>query len=136
QIDNAFEMVLGADHDLHRHSVDVQAVFQLRDDAREVGTGAVHFVDEDDTGNLVLVRLTPHRFSLRLNTGGTAQYNDRTIQNPQRALNLNSEVNVAGGIDNVDAVLLELRLHARPERRNGSRGNRDAALLLLRHPVR
>ncbi len=39
------------------------------------------------------------------------------------------------GVDDVDAVLVELLLHALPETGGRSRGDRDATLLLLLHPV-
>jgi hypothetical protein len=42
---------------------------------------------------------------------------------------------VARGVDDVDAVLGQGRVHALPEAGGGSGGNRDAALLLLLHPV-
>jgi hypothetical protein len=42
---------------------------------------------------------------------------------------------VAGGVDDVDAVFVEGQVHALPEAGGGSRGDRDAALLLLLHPV-
>jgi hypothetical protein len=42
---------------------------------------------------------------------------------------------VARGVDDVDAVLRELLVHAGPEAGRRRRRNRDAALLLLLHPV-
>ncbi len=77
--------------------------------AVEVGTHGVHLVDVHHTGNLVLVSLTPNGLRLRLNTTLSGQNGHRTVQNAQRALDLNSEVNVARGVDDVDTmtVLLE-----------------------------
>ena len=52
----------------------------------------------------------------------------REVENPQRTLDLDSKVDVAGRIDNVD-------LHATPGSGGSGRCDRDAALLLLLHPV-
>jgi len=42
---------------------------------------------------------------------------------------------VARGVDDVEAVLGVGHVHALPEAGRGSRGDRDAALLFLLHPV-
>src|SRR3954468_5173042 len=49
-------------------------------------------------------------------------------EHAQRALHLDGEVDVAGRVDDVDAVVAPLA-------GRGGRGDRDAALLLLLHPV-
>ena len=79
---------------------------------------------------------------LRWLTAYSGQNGHRTVQNTQRTLNLNSEVNVARSVDNVDAVtiLLErnrilLGLGVRPVAGGSSRSNGDTTLLLLNHPV-
>src|SRR5207302_2747620 len=53
---------------------------------------------------------------------------DRAVEDAQRTLHFDGEVDVARGIDDVDAVVA-------PERRGSSGGDGDAALLLLDHPV-
>src|SRR5690606_20867097 len=83
----------------------------------------------------VLVGLTPHGLRLRLDTGGATEHNDGTVENTQRALYLNGEVNVPGSIDDVDAIVVVLTARALPEGRYSSRGNGDTMLLLLNHPV-
>src|SRR5690606_6107356 len=70
-----------------------------------------------------------------LNTGGAAEHNDCTVEHAQGALYFDGEVNVAGGIDNVDPVLLVLLLRTLPESGYSSGGKSDTTLLLLRHPV-
>jgi hypothetical protein len=56
------------------------------------------------------------------------EHGDRTVQDAERPLDLGGEVDVAGRVDDVDAVIA-------PEagRRGGC--DRDAALLFLLHPV-
>jgi hypothetical protein len=59
----------------------------------------------------------------------------RAVEHPQRALHLDGEVHVAGGVDDVDVVGLELLLRAVPDavRRCGLDG--DALLALEVHRV-
>src|SRR6266478_2355817 len=128
EIDHAPELVLTADRDLDRHRVGAQAVLQHGEAAEVVGADAVHLVDVDDAGHLVLVRLPPHGLRLWLDARDGVQDGDGAVEDPQRALDLHGEVDVAGRIDDVDAAVP-------PE--GGGRGGRDGdpALLLLHHPV-
>jgi hypothetical protein len=63
-----------------------------------------------------------------LDAGDRVEQRDGAVEHAQRALHLNGEVHVAGRVDDVDAVVA-------PEGGRGGRGDRDAALLLLLHPV-
>ena len=135
QVDHAFEAFLGADRHLHRHRVRAQARLQLLDDLEEVGAGAVHLVDERKTRHRILVGLAPHGFRLRLHAADGAQHEHRAVEHAQRTLDFDGEVDVPGGVDDVEAVLRQRHVHARPERGRGSGRDRDAALLLLLHPV-
>src|SRR3546814_7233214 len=85
-------------------------------------------VDEAHAGHAVLVRLTPHRFRLRLHAGDAVETGDRAVQHAQRTLHLDGQIDVAGRVDDVDAVIV-------PEARRSGRRDRDAPLLLLLHPV-
>jgi len=79
-------------------------------------------------GNAILVGLAPDRLGLRLNAGDRVEHRNRAVEHTQRALDLNGEVHMARGVNDVHAMVA-------PERgRRGGR-NRDAALLLLLHPV-
>src|SRR6202042_1071100 len=70
----------------------------------------------------------PDRLGLRLNSGDRVEQRDRPIEHAQGALYLDGEVDVARGVDDVDAVTVPLG-------GGGGGGDRDAALLLLFHPV-
>src|SRR5213076_2830811 len=74
----------------------------------EVGADAVHLVDEAEAGDVVLVRLTPDGFRLRLHTRDRVEDRNRAVEHAQRALDLDREVDVAGGVDDVDPVPLPL----------------------------
>ena len=94
----------------------------------EVRADAVHLVDEADARHAVLVGLAPDGLRLRLDAGDRVEHGDRAVEHAQRALDFGGEVDVARRVDDVDAVIA-------PEA--GGRGgrDRDAALLLLLHPV-
>src|SRR5215218_200347 len=128
EIDDPAEFALGADRQLDRHGVCAKAVDHRLDAAREVRADPVHLVDVGDTRHVVLVGLAPDVLRLRLDAGDGVEQGDRAVEHPQRALDLDGEVDVAGRVDDVDAMPVPLA---------GGRGgrDRDAALLLLLHPV-
>ena len=142
QVNDTAEGILLTDRQLDCHAVCVQTIVQHLDAAEEVGTHGVHLVDVHHTGNLVLVSLTPNGLRLRLNTALCSQNGHRTVQHAQGTLDLNSEVHVARGVDDVDAVtvLLEcnrilLGLRVAPVAGGSSGSDGDTTLLLLNHPV-
>ena len=106
----------------------LQAILDHGDGAVEVGADAVHLVDEAHARDLVLVGLTPHGLGLRLDAGDRVEHGDSAVEDAQRPLDFDGEVDVAGGVDDVDAVVV-------PDARRGCGGDGDAALLLLRHVV-
>ena len=77
---------------------------------------------------MIVLRLTPDGLGLRLDAALRAEDRHGAVQHAQGALHLNGEVDVAGGVDDVQAIVL-------PVAGGGSRGDGDAALLLLSHPV-
>ena len=142
QVNDTTEGILLTDGQLDRYAVCMQTIMQHLDAAEEVGTHGIHLVDVDHTGNLVLVSLTPNGLRLGLDTALSSQNGHRTVQHAQRTLNLNSEVHVARGVDDVDAVtvLLEcdrilLGLRVAPVAGGSSGSDGDTTLLLLNHPV-
>ena len=135
QVDHARERVFCADRHHDRNRVRLQTQLELVIDLEEVRAGTVHLVDERETGNLVLVGLTPYGFRLRLNTAHSAINHARTVEHAHGTLNFNGEVDVSRGVDDVDAVFGAVASHAFPEGRGCCRRDGDAALLLLLHPV-
>src|SRR5207247_7690480 len=112
----------------------------------KIGASAVHFVDERDARDFVFGGLTPDGFGLRLYAGDTTEHGDGTVQHAHGALNFSGEIDVAGGIDDVDPVghvqegLVEVRLAGLglflgPEAGNGGGSDGDATFPLLFHPV-
>src|SRR5205814_2136837 len=128
EVNDAFELIFGSDRKLQRNRILAELLLDLIDDGHEVRADAIHLVDEGDARHAVFVGLSPHRFGLRLDSADRAENADGAIQNAQRAFDFYREVDVAGRVDDVDAAVS-------PERSRGSRGDGDAALLLLDHPV-
>ena len=128
QIDDALELVLGADGNLNRHRPALQPVDNGIDGVVKIRAHAVHLIDEADARNAVLVGLAPHRFRLRLHARHGVEHRHRAVQHAQAALHFGREIHVARRIDNVDGDVAPLA-------GGGGRRDGDAALLLLLHPV-
>ena len=128
EVDDAAEGILLADGKLHGHGIGAEALADHLLDAEEVCAVDVHLVDVCDAGDVILVRLAPHRLGLRLDTALCAERRDGAVEDAERTLDFDREVNVAGGIDDVEAVAL-------PDTGRCSGRDGDAALLLLDHPV-
>ena len=128
EVDDAAVRVLLADRELDRDRVRAEPVAHRLHGGVEVRASAVHLVDEGDARHAVAVGLAPDRLRLRLNAGDRVEHGDRAVEHAQRALDLDGEVHVSGSIDNVDPMVA-------PRRGRRRRRDRDAALLLLRHPV-
>ena len=106
----------------------MKPVVHHADDTEEIRAHDVHLVDVGHAGHTVLAGLLPDHFRLGLDTALGAEYSDSAVEYAQRTLNFHGKVDVAGGVDYVDGMTLPLG--------GGSgRGNGDAALLLLSHPV-
>src|SRR5699024_3261674 len=101
--------------------------------AVEVRTRLVHLVAEDHARNMILFSLTPDGFRLRLYTGVGVEQCNSTVENAQRTLDFDGEVDVAGRVDDVEAA--GLAVTALPEGRGGSGRDSNSAFLLLLHPV-
>ena len=114
QVDDADEVALGADRQLDDQRLGAEAVDDRVDGEVEVGAELVHLVDEADARDVVLVGLAPHRLGLGLDALLAVEDGDRAVEDAQRALDLDREVDVAGGVDDVDLVV---RSRSRSSRR-------------------
>ena len=128
QVNDTDEVALSTDGELNNQRASAQAVNDGLNGEVEVRTHLVHLVDEADTGDVVLVSLTPNGLRLGLNTFLAVEHSNSAVEDAQGALNLNGEVDVTGGVDDVDLVVL-------PEAGGCCGGNGNTSLLLLSHPV-
>ena len=128
QVHDAGELALGADGEVQDDRGGVEPVTDRLDGELEVGAQLVHLVDEADARDVVLVGLAPHGLGLGLHTLLAVEDRDGAVEHAQAPLDLHREVHVAGGVDNVDLVVV-------PEAGGGGGGDGDPALGLLLHPV-
>ncbi len=128
EIDHALEIAFGADRQLDGDRLGAEAGLDVIDAVEEVGADLVHLVGEDDARHVVFVALTPDRLGLRLDALVAIEHADGAVEHAQRTLDLDGEVDVAGRVDDVQALAV-------PERGGRGRRDGDAALLLLLHPV-
>ena len=128
QIDDAREFVLGADRQLDRDGVGVQAVAHHLYHIKKVRSGYIHFVDISHPWDIVSFRLAPNGFGLRLDTAARRQNRHRPVEHSQRTLDFDGKIDVPGRVDDVDPMILPMTGCRR-------RRDRNAALLLLHHPI-
>ena len=137
EVDEASELVFSADGQEERMRVAVELALDVFNRAVEVGTRAVHLVDERYAGDVVLVHLAPNRFGLGLYAADRAENCDSAIEHAERTFDFSSEVNVSGGVDKVE-LLFDARVGAflrGPVAADGRRRDGDAAFAFLFHPV-
>src|SRR6185436_13847432 len=91
QVDDALEVILGADRDLDAHRAAGDAVDDFLDAVVEVRAGLIHLVDEHDARNVVLVSLAPDGFRLGLYALVAVEHANRTVEHTQRTLDFNGE---------------------------------------------
>src|SRR6185295_7996437 len=128
QVDDAGEVALPPDGQLDGERDRVQPLPDGGDGRVQIGAGPVHLVDEGDPGHAVPVGLAPDALALRLHPGDGVEHRDRPVQHPQRAFDLVGEVDVPGGVDEVDPMAV-------PEAADGGGEDGDAAFALLRVAV-
>src|SRR6056300_167656 len=107
EIDDTFKFIFGTNRHVNGHRVAVETITKLSDDTLKIRSRTIHFIDEDHSRYFILVGLTPDRLGLRLNTGGATKHHYRAIEDAERTLNLNREVDVSGGIDDIDSMLIK-----------------------------
>ncbi len=106
-----------------------QPLLDLVVDPSEFSPDSVHLVDETDTRDAVLGRLTPHCLALRLDPFDSRKDDDGPVQHAQRSFHFRGEVNVPGGIDDVDRDRPAVGILPVAGDRRGD--DRDPALALL-----
>ena len=128
EVDHTAEVCLRADRQLDGNSVTFQPIMHHFENIVEVRTHDIHLIHIDHARDIVLIRLTPDRFGLRLNAALGTKNGDRAVEYAQGALDLYGEVHMTRGVDDIDAAVT-------PKTGRSSGRNRDAAFLLLLHPV-
>ncbi|KAJ0162728.1 hypothetical protein CTA2_4081 [Colletotrichum tanaceti] len=136
QVDDALELVLGADGDLDGGGGDLELAVDLLDGLPGVGAHAVHLVHEADAGDVVALHLAVDGDGLALDARDGAQDHDGAVEHAQSTLDLDGEVDVARGVDDVDVVgFLFSVFRLLPVGEGGGRLDGDALLSLEVHRV-
>ncbi len=132
KVDNALEGFFGADGNLDGAGICTEHILDLAHYFEEVCTRTVHLVNVTYTGHVIFVGLTPHGFRLGFNTAYGAERGNGAVENAERTLDFNGEVNVPRGVNQVDFIFVARIL---PESGGSGRGDGDTTLLFLLHPV-
>ena len=128
EVDDAFEGILLANRELHGDSLCMKTGVDGLYGMFEISAYSIHLVDECDTGNTVVICLSPYGFRLGLNAIFRTEYSYRAVEYAEGTFNFYSEVYVPWGIDDVDTI-------AFPVAGGCSGGNGNTAFLFLNHPV-
>ena len=128
QVGDAPEARLLADGQLEGRHAGPELVAELVEGAVEAGPLPVELVDEEHAGQAPLGGQPPGRLGLDLDTLHRADHDHGQVGHVEGGLEVGDEVGVAGGVEEVDLVALELE---------GGEGQRqgDATLHLLRVEV-
>jgi len=135
RVDDSPELRLRADRDLDLDGVVSELFLEHVRDALVVRARIVHLVDEGDPRHAVALHLLVDGDRLALNPLARVEDENRAVEDAQRALDLDREVHVTGGIDDVDVVGLKLLLRSVPNAVGRGRLDRDALLALEIHRV-
>ena len=128
QIDYATEIRFGADRELDGHCIALKSVMHHIENMIEVRAHDIHLVYVYHTRNMIVIGLSPNCLGLRLNAALGTQYGHAAVKNAQRTLDLDGEVNVTRGINDIDSGIAPVA--------GGCCGSDGyTPLLLLLHPV-
>ena len=128
QIDDSLEVGLEPDGKLEHHRIVTELVAQGAGDAMGVGAGTIALVDEGDARHLVALHLPVHGDGLGLHAGHGAEDEHGAVEDLERTLDLDGEVDVPRGVDDVDVVVFPLDV-------GGGRRDRNAALPFQIHVI-
>jgi hypothetical protein len=118
QVDDALQLVLRADRDVHRDAFVGQLLAQSVEHAEEVGTLAVEHVDEDDAGEIRRFGACPVARRLHLDAHHRADDEEGAFDNAERGNRVALEAGVAGRVDQVDLASLPLEVADRRRQRH------------------
>jgi len=106
----------------------LEPLVHLPDNGIEVRPQAVELIDESNRRHPVASALLPYGFGLGLDPSHSAEDHHRAVQHAQRPLHLDSEINMPGGVDDMDLMVF-------PRAGGYRRGDCNPPLLFLGHPV-
>mmetsp|Transcript_19856 Transcript_19856/g.46432 ORF Transcript_19856/g.46432 Transcript_19856/m.46432 type:complete len:233 (+) Transcript_19856:1473-2171(+) len=132
QVANACEVILLSDGQLHRLGGQTKLLPDLAEHQKGIGTVSIQLVDEDHSRNLVSLHLPVHGDRLALHSAHAAADQNSAVQDPQGALHLDGEVNVARSVDQIHVEILVVGF---PGAVGSCGGNRNTFLPFQLHVV-
>jgi hypothetical protein len=124
EVDDAADLVLGADRDLRGHDVRAESGLERVERAEEVGALAVEHVDVDQARDAELGRALPQPLGGDLHAHHGVDHEHGGLADPDRAEGVGDERGLAGRVDQVHLDVAPLE--------GGQRGgDRHAARLLV-----
>ena len=120
QVGDAPEARLLADRQLEGGDAGAEPIPQLVEGAVEAGPLPVELVDEHHAGHAQLGGQLPHDLGLDLDALDRAHHEHRQVGDPQRGGHVADEVGVAGGVDEVDLVVVPLERGQRQRQREAA----------------
>lgn len=118
-----------ADRPGDRGALDAQHRFHFVQQVDRVLAFAIELVDEGHDGGVAQAADFHQLDGAFFHALGHVDHHQRRVHRGQHAIGVLAEVGVAGGVEQVDDLVLVRELHHRG-------GHRDAALFFQRHPVR
>ena len=109
-VDDTLEVALGAHGDLNSSGGNLELGVDLLNGLPGIRTHAIHLVDKTDAGDVVPLHLTVDGDGLTLHRADGAEDHDGTVKDTKSTLDLNGEVNMAWGVDEINVELLVLAI--------------------------
>src|SRR5206468_1610886 len=94
EIDESSEVFFCANRKKQSMGVALQLCTDVVDRTVKIGSDAVHLIDERNTRDIILVRLTPDGFRLGLNTSNRVEYGNSTVQHTEGPFHFSGKVHV------------------------------------------
>ena len=122
------KFLTAADGPVDRVGLNAKLVFNFIKQVVWAAGLTVHFIDKGEDRNIAEQAYLEQLTGLRLNAFRGINNHHRGVRGHQRAIGILRKILMPGGIENIDAVAVILKLHDRG-------GNGDPALLFNFHPV-
>jgi hypothetical protein len=128
EIHNAFKFRFFANWNLQGDRIGLEPVPDHVYYAEEICPDPIHLVHKGHSGHAIPVGLTPHGFGLWFHPAHSTKDRNCAIQHPQGAFDLNSEINMAWGINYIYPMVFPIAC-------GGRRSDGYSSFLLLDHKV-
>src|SRR5690606_37796982 len=104
-VDYTHKFAFRSDCNLHLKWVRAQPLFDTFDGTFIRCTSTVHLIGKTNPRYTKFISLAPNSFTLRFDTLDGIKNNNTAIKYTQRALYFGGEIDMSGGVNNVDEVI-------------------------------